>query len=158
MRGQAAHNSQWRTADIIFGTSLVLGLVLDYFWPARFGALSGSMVRHLIGAPMLIGGSLIIVFAKRELMRWEQPSEPLTPTTRIVREGIFRYSRNPMYTGLSLCFAGLSFAIDKPWLLILLFPTLVAVQRVLILPEEKYLEEKFGDEFLQYKRSVRRWF
>ena len=132
MRGKAAHNSQWRTADIIFGTSLVLGLVLDYFWPTRFGALSGSIVLHLIGAPLLIGGSLIIIFAKRELMRCEQPSEPLKPTTQIVKEGMFRYSRNPMYTGLSLCFTGLSFAIDKPWLLILLFPTLLAVQWVLI--------------------------
>ena len=103
------------------------------------------------------GGSLIIIFSKKELIRLGQPSEPRKPTTRIVREGLYKYSRNPMYTGLALCYAGLGIAIDKPWLLIMLVPTVIIVHYLLIRPEERYLEAKFGEEFMRYKKTVRRW-
>lgn len=157
MQREAAHHSRWRTADVVFGASLALSFVFHYFWPLSFGLPSGSLIPHLIGAPLLFGGSLIIIFSKKELIRLGQPSEPRKPTTRIVREGLYKYSRNPMYTGLALCYAGLGIAIDKPWLLILLVPTVIIVHLLLIRPEERYLEEKFGEEFIQYKKTVRRW-
>jgi protein-S-isoprenylcysteine O-methyltransferase Ste14 len=157
MQRMAAHHSRWRTADVVYGVSLALSFALNYFWPLSFGVPSGSLLPHLIGAPLLFGGSLIIIFSKKELLRFGQPSEPRKPTTRIVTEGLYKYSRNPMYTGLTLCFAGLGIAIDKPWLLILLVPTVIIVQQLLIRPEERYLEEKFGAEFMQYKKNVRRW-
>lgn len=69
----------------------------------------------------------------------------------------FRYSRNPLYTGLALCYCGLAFAIDNVWLLILLPLTLITVQTSLIKPEEHYLEQKFGDNYREYKKRVRRW-
>ena len=157
MQRVAAHHSLWRTADVVFGTSLALSFACDYFWPLSFDVPSGSLILHLIGAPLLFGGSLIILLAKRELLRRGQPSEPRKPTSRIVTGGIFKYSRNPMYTGLTLCFAGLGVAIDKPWLLILLIPTVIVVRQLLIRPEERYLEEKFGEEFVIYRKTVRRW-
>jgi len=157
MHREAAHHSRWRTADVVFGVSLALSFVFHYFWPLSFGVPDGSLIPHLIGAPLLFGGSLIIILSKRELLRLGQPSEPRKPTTHIVTGGLYQYSRNPMYTGLTLCYAGLGIAIDKPWLLILLIPTLVIVQHLLIRPEEKYLEAKFGTEFLRYKKAVRRW-
>lgn len=158
MHEAAAHRSSWRTADIIFGTSLVVGLILNYLWPLNLGGLSDSPLRHAIGAPLLLLGGAIIVLSKQELLRQGQPSAPRQPTTRIVTAGMYRFSRNPMYAGLALCFLGLGFAINKPWLLILLPFTLVLVQLLLIRPEEKYLKRKFGEDFIRYKKSVRRWF
>lgn len=157
MQRTAAHHSPWRTADVVYGISLVLSFALNYFWPLSFGIPRDSLIPHLVGAPLLLGGSLIIIFSKKELIRFGQPSEPRKPTTRIVTGGLYGYSRNPMYTGLTQCFAGLGVAIDKPWLLILLIPTVITVHLLLIRPEERYLEEKFGEEFLRYKRTVRRW-
>lgn len=157
MHKEAAHHSLWRTADVVFGSSLALSFALNYFWPLTFGVLSGSIILHVIGAPLLIVGSIIIILSKKELIRLGQPSEQRKPTTQIAKEGLYKYSRNPMYAGLTLCFTGLGFAIDKPWLLILLLPTLLTVQFVLIRPEEKYLRGKFGEEFMQYKKAVRRW-
>ena len=157
MQQLAAHHSRWRTADVVYGAILVVSFALDYLWPLSFGVPSGSLLPHLIGAPLLFGGSLIIFFSKKELIRLGQPSEPRKPTTRIVTGGLYKYSRNPMYTGLTLCFAGLGIAIDKPWLLILLVPTVIIVQQLLIRPEERYLEAKFGEEFVHYKNTVRRW-
>ncbi len=157
MERAAAHVSRWRTADVVFGVSLIAAFVLNYCWPLDLGVPRDAPLLHLIGAPLLFAGGLIIVFSKKELLRFGQPSEPRRPTTRIVTAGLYRYSRNPMYTGLALCFAGLGFALDCPWLLIVLPFTLAAVRVLLIRPEERYLEAKFGEEFLQYKRSVRRW-
>lgn len=148
----------WLTADIVFGASLILGFILHYFRPLSFGSLGSSVIHHLIGAPLLLMGGVIIVLSKRELQRMGESSEPGLPTAKIVRTGPYRYSRNPLYVGLALCFGGLAFAIDMPWLLILLLPMLLTTQFLLIRPEEKYLEARFGDEYIDYKKSVRRWF
>lgn len=146
------------TADLVFGSALVVGVIIDYFQPLSFGNLSGTIVLHLIGAPLLLLGGAVIVFAKRELQRYGESSEPGIPTSGIVNSGLYRYSRNPLYAGLTLCFAGLAFGVDMPWLLILLPLTLLVTQILLIYPEERYLEAKFGEEYLHYKRTVRRWF
>jgi len=153
----AAHSSLWRTADIYFGSSLVLALALNYYHTFNFGPLSGSATLHMVGAPLLVIGSLIILHSKQALSKQNQPSEPGVATTAIIDSGMFSYSRNPLYTGLTICYCGLSFAIDNVWLLVLLPITLSAVQIALIMPEERYLEQKFGDEYRTYKKHVRRW-
>jgi len=153
----AAHSSLWRTADIYFGSSLVLGFALNYYHAFNFGPLSGSATLHMVGAPLLVIGSLVIIYSKQALSKQGQPSAPSVATTTIVDGGMFRYSRNPLYAGLATCYCGLSFAIDNAWLLALLPITLIAIQIALIAPEEHYLEEKFGDEYRAYKKRVRRW-
>ena len=157
MTTDAAHSSLWRTADIYFGASLILGFALNYYQAFNFGSLSGSATLHMIGAPLLVIGSLIIVYSKQTLSKQGQPSEPGVPTSAIVDSGMFGHSRNPLYMGLTLCYCGLSFAIDNAWLLALLPITLIAVQIALIAPEERYLEQKFGDDYRAYRKRVRRW-
>ncbi len=157
MTTDAAHSSLWRTADIYFGSSLVLGLALNYYHTFNFGPLSGSATLHMVGAPLLVIGSLIILYSKQALSKQQQPSEPGVATTMIIDNGMFSYSRNPLYTGLTICYCGLSFAIDNAWLLALLPITLIAVQITLIKPEERYLEQKFGNKYRAYQKRVRRW-
>ena len=157
MTTDAAHSSSWRTADVYFGGSLLLGLALNYYHAFNFGPLSGSATLHMIGAPILVIGSLIIIYSKQALSKQNQPSEPGAATTTIVDNGMYSVSRNPLYTGLVLCYCGLSFAIDNAWLLALLPITLLSVQIALIAPEERYLEQKFGDDYRAYKKRVRRW-
>ena len=111
----------------------------------------------------IVGGGLVLiglrfVFLSRSILRREyQPSKPGIPTTKLVTDGVFSVSRNPSYLGLALAFAGLGLLLILPWMLIVLFPTIVVIHFVLILPEERYLEGKFGEEFRLYKQSVRRW-
>jgi len=153
----AAHRTLWRTADIYFGASLATGLGLDYYYPLHFGGFSGSFILHLVGAPLLVIGSLMIIYSKQILQAHNQPSEPGVATTAIIQDGMYQHSRNPLYTGLTLCYCGLAFAIDNVWLLVLLPLTLITVLLVLIKPEERYLEQKFGDDYRDYKKRVRRW-
>ncbi len=157
MTEKAAHRSRWLTADVVFGASVVSGLVLNYFWPISFGFPADSPMRHLIGAPLLTIGGVIIYLSQKALVAANQPTAPGQPTTTIVTSGPYRFSRNPLYLGLLLCYCGLGVALDIPWLLILALPTMRVAQQLLIVPEERYLEEKFRAEFVQYKARVRRW-
>ena len=79
------------------------------------------------------------------------------PTTTIVADGVFRYSRNPMYLSLTLLYLGIASLFNSLWMLLLILPVLVVVQLGVIAREERYLERKFGEEYLRYKARVRRW-
>jgi protein-S-isoprenylcysteine O-methyltransferase Ste14 len=79
------------------------------------------------------------------------------PTTVIVRTGPYRFSRNPIYLAFSLLQLGIAIWINGLWLIATLFAALAVMACVVIPREEQYLERKFRGEYLDYKRSVRRW-
>ncbi len=75
----------------------------------------------------------------------------------MITSGPFRFSRNPIYLAFALMHVGLAVWSAKAWLLITLLPALAAIRYGVIGPEERYLEQKFGPVYLDYKKSVRRW-
>ena len=85
------------------------------------------------------------------------PVEPYKPTSAIVSDGLYGLSRNPIYVALTLIYLGIGVAIDSPWILALVVPVLLVMRTGVIAREERYLERKFGAEYLDYKVSVRRW-
>ena len=95
----------------------------------------------------------------RLFARYKTTISPLTPseTTVLVTEGMYRYSRNPMYLGLLL----LTFSSTiwfGTWLgLILNIMFIFLINFLQIIPEEEALQEIFGDEYADYKKKVRRW-
>jgi protein-S-isoprenylcysteine O-methyltransferase Ste14 len=84
--------------------------------------------------------------------------DPAKPALTIVRGGPFRFTRNPMY--LALCFLqiALGFFLNDWMTLLFVIPLFCILRFGVILREEHYLEAKFGEEYLAFKRSVRRWF
>ena len=62
-----------------------------------------------------------------------------------------------MYISLALLYLGIAAWVNSLWILLLLVPVLVVVDQGVIKREERYLEKKFGDEYLRYKSQVRRW-
>ena len=78
------------------------------------------------------------------------------PTTAIVRTGPYRFSRNPIYLAFSILQLGIAIWVNSLWLLATLVAA-VALIHIVIGREERYLERKFGGEYLAYKASVRRW-
>jgi protein-S-isoprenylcysteine O-methyltransferase Ste14 len=81
---------------------------------------------------------------------------PYQPTTAIVTEGPYRFTRNPIYLSLAVLYAGLAVMANALWSLLLLAVMLI-IHYAVILPEERYLEQKFGEEYRSYKAKVRRW-
>ena len=82
---------------------------------------------------------------------------PRDPTTAIVVEGPFRFSRNPLYLSLILAYLGITLLVNALWPLLLLPPLLVVLHWGVIAREERYLEAKFGESYRVYKARVRRW-
>lgn len=82
---------------------------------------------------------------------------PGSKSDKILLDGLFRYSRNPMYLGMVMFILGISTLLGS---LTALFAPVIyfLIFNVKFIPmEERMMEEQFGKEFLDYKNKVRRW-
>ncbi len=83
--------------------------------------------------------------------------DPAKPALTIVRSGPCRFTRNPMYLALCLVQAGIGFLLNDWIALLFVVPLALILHFGVILPEERYLEAKFGEQYFALKREVRRW-
>lgn len=148
------------TAGVIAPPPLVFAVFL------LGGILVGRAFRYqLIPQPfaLAIGGALAIfavmlfLWALLSFRRAATPMVPYMPTSSIIDSGPFALTRNPVYLAMAILYIGLTFLVNTPWPLLLLPFVLVVMQRGVIEREERYLERKFGNEYLSYKARVRRW-
>jgi protein-S-isoprenylcysteine O-methyltransferase Ste14 len=82
---------------------------------------------------------------------------PSKSALTIVRDGPFRFTRNPMYLSFCLVQIALGFFLNDWITLFFVVPLAVIFHYGIVLREERYLTAKFGEPYLQYKRQVRRW-
>ena len=157
MSTDAAHKSWWQISEVVFGIPFLAALALQLAVPLSFPRTGLTPVIILGGAALIIVGVALIVLARREFAQRGQPTDPGRPTTAVVTTGVFSISRNPIYLGAACFLAGVALAINLPWVLIFLMPSLVACHYVLIAPEEKYLAARFGEEYRVYAAAVHRW-
>ena len=138
----------------IYAGALAAGLLANRRF--RFHFLPRPLARTL-GPPLILVGFAVGLLGSRGLSRAGTNVDPYKPATTIVSGGPYRFTRNPIYVGFTLTYVGIS-AWANALLPILLLPAVQHVmRRGVIEREERYLERKFGDEYLQYKGRVRRW-
>jgi protein-S-isoprenylcysteine O-methyltransferase Ste14 len=138
--------------------AILIGVGLDRAWPIRLGFEPAAPERYWIGGVIVVGAILGLGWRSVRLFRRSGQSEnPWKPTTEIVDRGPFRFTRNPMYLQMLLVCVGFAVILSNGWILLLTPVAGWLLQRLAILPEEAYLERKFGDTYLAYKRRVRRW-
>lgn len=125
----------------------LLGLSLPLSQSVRFGALG---VLALLGLAIGLPANARFTRAGTDVKPWKA-------TSAIVREGAFRFTRNPMYLGMALLYLGLALGLASVSALVLFPVLLVVIQTQVIAREERYLEAKFGEEYRSYKAAVRRW-
>lgn len=157
MSSDAAHTHWWQTFEAVFGIPFLLGIALQILLPISFGDSLFTLVRFLTGSVFVIVGILVVVVARRKFRYYQQPTDPSRPTSKLITSGIFAYSRNPLYLGGVCLLVGLPVALNLVWGLLVLLPALIACHAILILPEERYLIAKFGEEYRIYAVTVRRW-
>ena len=113
----------------------------------------------IFGSSMIISGLIIILFAIILFKKYQTTITPLNPfnATKLMTDGIYKFSRNPMYLGLLLMLVGIS-TILNPIGGFFLIPLFVLYLNLFqIIPEENAMADLFKDEFLDYKKKVRRW-
>src|SRR4051794_32343266 len=133
---------------------LVFGLLLDRRIHVPF--LPRSLARPL-GWPLLGGGVLLNGWFNLTMGLTATPINPRKPVSKLVTDGPFRYTRNPAYLSLTMIYAGVTALRNALWPILFLPLVLYDIQRDQIEREERYLERTFGEEYLAYKRRVRRW-
>ena len=139
---------------LIYLVALVFGLLLNRRRPTAF--LPRTIAR-LLGWPLLGGGVLLLGWFEMAMRQADTPTSPYRPVEHIATEGPFRYSRNPGYLSMAMIYAGIASLANALWAVLLLPIALVVIRRGVIEREERYLERKFGAEYVSYKARVRRW-
>jgi protein-S-isoprenylcysteine O-methyltransferase Ste14 len=112
---------------------------------------------RLIGLLLVIASLLLALLALSNFLRAKTHVEPWQPTTVILQSGVFRYSRNPIYLAFCIATLGCGLILNSWWGLGVTPVLVYLLQRLVIYREEAYLEQKFGADYLAYKRRVRRW-
>lgn len=138
--------------------AVLLGVGLDWLWPIDPGFAPAASVRYGLGGLIVAGAILGLgLWSVLIVRRTGQDENPWKPTTEIVARGPFRLTRNPMYLQMVIACLGFAVALWNVWILLLTPLCAIALHYWAILPEEAYLERKFGDAYRDYKRRVRRW-
>jgi protein-S-isoprenylcysteine O-methyltransferase Ste14 len=139
---------------LIYLAGLAVGFGLEALLPGT--SLPGA-VRWVLGGVVLIAGLAFGATFNAAFARKGTAVEPWKPTTAIVTGGPYRITRNPAYLAMALIYVGIALLSDALWVLVPLPVVLAVIDRTVIAREERYLERKFGDEYLGYKRTARRW-
>jgi protein-S-isoprenylcysteine O-methyltransferase Ste14 len=139
---------------LIYAGGLVAGLLANRAYPIPFLPRGLSQA---LGWPSVVAGLAIGLLGFREMKKAQTSVDPHKPTTAIVDAGPYRYTRNPLYVGMTLMYTGFTARANALPAVLLLPVVLAVMRRGVIEREERYLERKFGDEYLRYKERVRRW-
>lgn len=139
---------------LIFLTSILIGLGLNRIWPMHVVPEGLAMP---FGIAFIVAAFGLAFLGFRELRRHETTVRPDEPSAAIVRSGPYRFTRNPLYVALSTLQLGIGLWANIAWVVLLLLPVWVIMTTQVIAREESYLERAFGDDYLSYKSSVRRW-
>ena len=143
---------------LLFLAALLLGLAFDRLLPWPFTFPGTDMLQWIIAGSMIILGVAIMAAGIRNFSRAATPVPSNQPVRALVTSGIHGWSRNPIYVGMFLIYAGIGIAARSPWILILTLPLAVTIRNGVVAREEAYLERRFGEAYCQYKARVRRWF
>lgn len=147
-----------RGAEVIFipppafyGAALGAGVLLQRLRPLDLDlGLAAPIVVLATGAGLMLGGIAGVVRHRTTIV-------PHHPVSALVTTGIYRYSRNPMYTGLAIMVIGAAMLLGTWWPIILLPMALTAIRTLVIAPEERYLTERFDQTYRDYQQTARRW-
>jgi len=138
--------------------TILVGIGLNRLWPLAARFVIPAPARYWLGGAIAVAAVLGLGLWPVVLFRRSGQSEnPWKPTPSIVERGPYRLTRNPMYLQMVLVCVGVAVVLANWWIVVLTPVCAWALQRLAILPEEAYLERKFGDAYVAYTRRVRRW-
>lgn len=139
---------------LIYLFGLALGFALEVVLPAR----------RLRGVRMRAAGLLLALsglsLAREFFMTFRRAGTPVDPrrgATVLVTHGPYRFTRNPAYLGMALLYSGITLLRGALWPFATLPAVLALIDRGVIAREERYLTERFGDTYTDYRTNVRRW-
>jgi len=142
---------------ILFLGALALGCLLSSLIPIGPGLGSANGLAVTVGLTFIVLGFVLAGLSFRNFRLAGTSVVPGEPATALVVSGPYHVTRNPIYIGLVLAYFGVSILLTSMWVLLLLIPVVIILQRGVVLKEEEYLERQFGKAYTKYKARVPRW-
>ena len=142
---------------LLFLGALALGALLSLIIPLGPRLASPNGLALTVGLTFVAIGFALAALSVRNFRLAGTSVVPGEPSTALVETGPYRFTRNPIYIGFVLAYFGLSIMLTSLWVLLLLIPVLMVLQRGVVEREEDYLERQFGDAYRKYKARVPRW-
>jgi protein-S-isoprenylcysteine O-methyltransferase Ste14 len=141
---------------LLFVGAFLLGWLIHLRMPLRFAAAPTPFTRSA-GTVVVLLGLALLATCMALFLRARTTIIPHHEASRLVGVGPYRFSRNPMYVGLTVVYVGLALRVNSLWPLLLL-PLPLAVLHLVVIPtEERILAGALGTEYEAYRRRVRRW-
>ena len=135
---------------------LTLSLCMLATW--YFGETSSQTLPLILIGICLIGLGFLLAFNSISIfIKAKTGVVPFSESTTLITEGFYKYTRNPMYVGMNSFLLGLMLILKNPLNIIFLIIFFFIVRNMFVLKEEVQMEETFGEDYLTYKRKVRRW-
>jgi protein-S-isoprenylcysteine O-methyltransferase Ste14 len=145
---------------LLFLGALLIGFGADHLLPLPFSIVrvgSFHWISAIVAGFLILAGIAVFAAGIRNFSNAATPVQGTKPTRMLVTTGVHGWSRNPIYLGMFLVYAGIGLAVRSPWILVLMLPLAITIRYGVVGREEAYLERRFGDAYRDYKARVRRW-
>jgi protein-S-isoprenylcysteine O-methyltransferase Ste14 len=156
MDNKKDHPGIYVPPPIIYALTFLAAVFIQKKVPIN-DSLFHRQVTKIVGVGLLIIALFFLLRSLRQFVLSKNTLVTIMPTHSLQTNGIYNISRNPMYLGLAIAYLGISCLIGNWWNIILFPFLLLIIQQYMINREEKYLERRFGQVYLDYKSKVRRW-
>jgi len=134
---------------------LIIGIVIHYtVWT---NPILPTVIARVLGFTVFVSAGVLAHLSHRAMQRVGTNVSPTRPTLALATDGPYRYTRNPLYVAAIGVYIGVTLWVDGWAPLVLLFPMMWVLHRGIVLREEQYLANKFGEEYRAYQSHVRRW-
>lgn len=140
---------------VLYLASLALAFGVNVVAPAPI-ALPPLVLYSTGGLLLLLGGS----FARWSFVVMKNrgtSANPRTQSEALTTDGPFKLSRNPIYVAMTILYSGMALLGNSLWPFLFLLPLLATMHWGVVLREERYLTQRFGEDYLAYKTRTRRW-
>ena len=134
---------------------MTMGMGLHFIWLWRGGE---RFPMPWVAAGSMALGFTSMVWAWKIFHRKKTAVHPFEESTCFVTEGPYRFTRNPMYLGMTLILFGIAFMAGTVPALLIPFLFFLTVDSAYVPFEEKKMGARFGEAYLHYRKRVRRWF
>jgi protein-S-isoprenylcysteine O-methyltransferase Ste14 len=141
----------------------LLGLGLAWLLETRvvrihlIGGRASPAGLEMAGVALLIAGFVLMLWGLYTFAQVRTGILPIRPAKQIVEHGPYRFSRNPMYTGMATAYFGGALMLNSGWALVMLPIVMLLLYQLVIRSEERYLSSAFPEDYEAYRKRVRRW-
>lgn len=134
-----------------------LAALLEWLLPLNLLPKVGNAIILQPGLLVLAVAGWLAISGVRAFKRGGTNVDPRQPALVLVRDGPYRFTRNPMYLGMVVLQIGLGLAFSLDWAMFLAPAVLLILHFGVVLKEEAYLLELFGDPYRAYLKETQRW-